>query len=69
MKRKEIRDSLAKSKEELIKKVQELQKEVRKISVERSSGRMKNTALSRDKKKEIAQILTIIKKKELEEIL
>lgn len=66
MKRKEISELIEKSKEELIKKVQELQKDERKISVERSSGRLKNTALSRDKKKDIARILTVIRKKELE---
>lgn len=66
MKRKEVRELISKTKEELMSKLQELKKDREKMHVERGAHRLQNTATIGQKKKDIARILTVLKQKELE---
>lgn len=47
-----------------MKSLTELKNDVLKISIQLNAGRMKDVALNGKKRKEIAQILTILKEKE-----
>lgn len=66
MKRKEVRELISKTKEELMSKLQELKKDREKMHVERGAHRLQKTATIGQKKKDIARILTVLKQKELE---
>ena len=64
MKRREIKELSLKSEIELKKQLQELKLGMAKLVVERNSGKLKNTSMSGQKKKDFARILTIIQHKE-----
>ena len=66
MKRKEARELVQKTKEELMSKLQELKKDIEKMNVEKGARKLQNTAFPGQKKKDIARILTVLKQKELE---
>jgi large subunit ribosomal protein L29 len=53
-------------KEELIKKLKEARDILASLKMELVQGKVKNTALIRNTRKDIARILTILKEKELE---
>lgn len=65
MKRKEVRELIQKTKEELMSKLQELEKDIEKMNVEKGAQKLQNTATTGQKKKDIARILTVLKQKEL----
>ena len=68
MKKKETKELTLKSPEELQVMLGKVRKELAKIILEIKSGRMKNVSLARNKKKDIAKILTVIRDKELNKI-
>ena len=68
MKKNTLSEFKSKSKEELHKLLLEHREEVAKLLVERGSRKLKNVSLLREKKKDIARILTIIHQKELVQI-
>jgi len=68
MKKNTLSEFKSKSKEELHKLLLELREEVAKLLVERGSRKLKNVSLLREKKKDIARILTIIHQKELAQL-
>ena len=65
MKRKEVRELIQKTKEELMSKLQGLKKDIEKMNVEKGARKLQNTATIGQKKKDIARILTVLKQKEL----
>lgn len=59
--KKQIKEELkTKTKEELIKNLKDLRKEISKLSLEISLQKEKNTALLKTKKKEVTRILTLL---------
>lgn len=68
MKKNEIADLKAKTVDELRRRLLDLREEIEKMSVEKSRGILKNTNGVRNKRKDIARVLTILgMKKESEE--
>jgi large subunit ribosomal protein L29 len=65
MKRRELKKARVKSIEELKAQVENVYKELSELKMQLSLGELKNTSLIKIKKKDIAQLLTIIKEKEL----
>lgn len=59
--KKQIKEELkTKTKEELVKSLKDLRKEISKISINISLGKEGNTALLKTKKKEVTRILTFL---------
>jgi len=57
------KELMAKTVEELVKDLRDLKAEIAKMSVEMTSGKIKNTNLIKDKKKIVARILTYLSQK------
>lgn len=68
MKKREIKELRSKNLKELTQSLKNLKSELAKIIIERNARRLKNTALVRGKKKDVARILTVIREKELEKV-
>lgn len=68
MKRTEIKDLKSKNLKDLVKKIQELKKELAEILIEKSLGKLKNVHKVHSKKKEIAQTLTFVTQKKFESL-
>lgn len=64
MKRREIVDLHKKDKKELLKLLQQQEAEEIKLRVDMVSGKVKNTNILKNKKKDVARILTILSEKE-----
>lgn len=63
------KELMAKTIEELLKDLRDLKAEIAKMSIEMTSGKIKNTNAIKDKKKIVARILTYLsQKKEAEEV-
>lgn len=67
MKKNVIKEIQAKSKEELVKMLKEYQDELKKIMIQFNSGKLRNVMLPKNRKKDIARILTAIHDKEGEQ--
>lgn len=67
MKRKDIKELHHKTREELFKLAREVRQEFGKLNIELSLAKLKNTNLLRQKKKDLARILTILAEKEIVE--
>lgn len=57
------KELMVKTVEELVKDLRDLKAEIAKMSVEMSSGKIKNTNVIKDKKKLVARILTYLSQK------
>ncbi len=68
MKRKQLKELDLKSDRELKEILDKLTIEVKKLLVNRASGKLKNVSLIREKKKEIAQIKTKFRERELSQL-
>jgi ribosomal protein L29 len=64
MKKKEKQEIRTKTKEELLRLLQDLRRETEKIAFDMSTGKVKDTNLLRKKKKSIAFVLTVLSEKE-----
>ncbi|RJQ25883.1 50S ribosomal protein L29 [Candidatus Parcubacteria bacterium] len=64
MKKNEIKELHTKSVDELVKDLSDLKKEVSNIKMDIVLNKTKNTAILKEKERNIARILTIIKEKE-----
>lgn len=69
MKRKELTDLKSKTIKDLIKMVMDKKFEAKKISLSISGGKEKNLKAGKNVRRDIAQILTVIKEKEIIEKL
>lgn len=65
MKRRDVKDLSTKSKEELMQMLTQLREEMKKNTLEIAMRKLKNVSVLREKKKDIARILTKIREKEL----
>lgn len=65
MKKNQIKELVAKSKEELVKTAIDLKIEIGKIRIQQNSGKMRNVSLLREKRKDLSRILTMVRLKEL----
>lgn len=65
MKRRDVKDLSTKSKEELMQMLTQLREEMKKNTLEIAMRKLKNVSFLREKKKDIARILTKIREKEL----
>ncbi|OGG00120.1 50S ribosomal protein L29 [Candidatus Gottesmanbacteria bacterium RBG_13_37_7] len=65
MKKKEIKELAFKSVKELSETIGKLRKEIKRIMMDQASGKLKNVSLVREKKKDIARLLTAVRGKEL----
>jgi ribosomal protein L29 len=64
MKKKEKQEIRTKTREELLRLLQDLRRETEKIAFDMSTGKVKDTNLLRKKKKSIAFVLTVLSEKE-----
>lgn len=65
MKKKEIKELQLKTNEELKKMTDEAKAEIKKLTVEKNTGKQKNVNLVRNRRRDIARLLTIVRQKEL----
>ncbi len=65
MKKKQFRELKTKNIDELAKKVEDLEKETTTARVELNMGKVKNVHVAKNKKRDIAQLKTIIRMKQL----
>lgn len=65
MKKKEIKELQSKTYEELKKMTEEAKTEIKKWTVEKGTGKQKNVNLVRNKRRDVARLLTVIRQKEL----
>jgi len=65
MKKKELQELRTKTKDELVKMLEEKNKELSKLNLEKSMKRMTNSAILRHVKKDIARINTRLSMKEV----
>ena len=66
MKKKEKKDLFSKSYNELKVVSEKNRDEIAKMGIEMLSGKIKNVSLIREKKRDLARILTVLRRKELE---
>lgn len=66
MKKRMFEELKSKNREELKSDVIRLRKEINKLFIEKTGGKVKKTDLLGKKRREIARILTIIRQKEME---
>ena len=64
MKRKEVKDLFSLAIPELVSRIVSIQADLKNIHIERKLGKLKNTNLTGQKKKDIARLKTVIKIKE-----
>jgi ribosomal protein L29 len=64
MNKKQTEDILLKSKEELVTMLKTVEKDLKRLLIERKAGRLQNVELVGEKKKTLARILTVIRSKE-----
>lgn len=64
MKKNEFQELKGKNIQDLLKLAENLRQELKKIQVEKTSGKIKNTNLAGQKRKDLARLLTVIKGKE-----
>jgi len=67
MKIKEVKELHQKTKEELLKILKDLTEEIEKLRIDLSTNKLKDTNVIKEKKKDVARILTILKEKETED--
>ena len=64
MKSQDIKELHNKTTDELIKSIEDLKNDVAQLSIDHAVGKVKNVNESRQKKKDIARVLTILSEKE-----
>lgn len=67
MKKEEKKELFQAKKEELKVMAEKIRKEIAKIILERNAGKLKNISFLREKRKMLARVLTILRRKELVE--
>lgn len=67
MKNKDKKELHTKEKNELLKMAEAIRSEILKMQIDMSMAKVKNVSLVKEKKKDLARILTILGEKELEE--
>lgn len=66
MKKTELKDQAKKSTQELLKNLGDLKKDLTNLFMEQSTGKLKDLHKIRNKKRSIAQVLTLLRLKSLE---
>ncbi len=64
MKKNTFKEIRTKTRTELVKMLDEHQKELAKIKIQLNAGKLRNVMLTQNKKKDIARIMTCIREKE-----